>query len=192
MTGRFIAVVGPSGVGKDSVMEGLAAEDPSEDGPGAHAGQRRTVTTRAVYLVDRPPEQAAGGGTALPGCRVRVLQTARWVVPAADMVHRNFDLLLGGDRDAAGASIPHSTRKVRIASTGTPSSFHTSRIWVRGLSPAPARSSLGRSAADDSRCSLARRAIGRRARRAGARARRPAQPAAARARRGFALDVPGA
>lgn len=29
MTGRFIAVVGPSGVGKDSVMEGLAAADPS-------------------------------------------------------------------------------------------------------------------------------------------------------------------
>ena len=29
MRGRFIAVVGPSGVGKDSVMEGLAAADPS-------------------------------------------------------------------------------------------------------------------------------------------------------------------
>ena len=29
MTGRFIAVVGPSGVGKDSVMEGLAAADPT-------------------------------------------------------------------------------------------------------------------------------------------------------------------
>jgi ribose 1,5-bisphosphokinase len=28
MTGRFIAVVGPSGVGKDSVMEGLAAHEP--------------------------------------------------------------------------------------------------------------------------------------------------------------------
>ncbi len=28
MTGRFIAVVGPSGVGKDSVMEGLAAVEP--------------------------------------------------------------------------------------------------------------------------------------------------------------------
>ena len=28
MTGRFIAVVGPSGVGKDSVMEALAAHDP--------------------------------------------------------------------------------------------------------------------------------------------------------------------
>ncbi|MEO0401066.1 MAG: phosphonate metabolism protein/1,5-bisphosphokinase (PRPP-forming) PhnN [Pseudomonadota bacterium] len=28
MTGRFIAVVGPSGVGKDSVMEGLAALEP--------------------------------------------------------------------------------------------------------------------------------------------------------------------
>ena len=28
MTGRFIAVVGPSGVGKDSVMQGMAARDP--------------------------------------------------------------------------------------------------------------------------------------------------------------------
>lgn len=28
MTGRFIAVVGPSGVGKDSVMQALAAHDP--------------------------------------------------------------------------------------------------------------------------------------------------------------------
>lgn len=28
MTGRFIAVVGPSGVGKDSVMEAMAARDP--------------------------------------------------------------------------------------------------------------------------------------------------------------------
>lgn len=29
MTGRFIAIVGPSGVGKDSVMEALAATDPA-------------------------------------------------------------------------------------------------------------------------------------------------------------------
>ncbi|TYB86651.1 phosphonate metabolism protein/1,5-bisphosphokinase (PRPP-forming) PhnN [Oceaniovalibus sp. ACAM 378] len=28
MSGRFIAVVGPSGVGKDSVMQGIAARDP--------------------------------------------------------------------------------------------------------------------------------------------------------------------
>lgn len=28
MTGRFIAIVGPSGVGKDSVMEAMAARDP--------------------------------------------------------------------------------------------------------------------------------------------------------------------
>lgn len=45
MTGRFIAVVGPSGVGKDSVMEALAAADP------------RYVLARRV--ISRPSE--AGG-----------------------------------------------------------------------------------------------------------------------------------
>ena len=30
MTGRFIAIVGPSGVGKDSVMEALAEADPKK------------------------------------------------------------------------------------------------------------------------------------------------------------------
>ena len=39
MTGRFIAIVGPSGVGKDSVMAGLAASDP-------RLGMVRRVITR--------------------------------------------------------------------------------------------------------------------------------------------------
>ena len=34
MQGRFIAVVGPSGVGKDSVMAALAARDPAAVGEG--------------------------------------------------------------------------------------------------------------------------------------------------------------
>ena len=45
MSGRFIAVVGPSGVGKDSVMEAMAARDP------------RIVLTRRV--ITRPSD--AGG-----------------------------------------------------------------------------------------------------------------------------------
>jgi ribose 1,5-bisphosphokinase len=45
MTGRFIAIVGPSGVGKDSVMQALAARDP------------RIVLARRV--ITRP--SAAGG-----------------------------------------------------------------------------------------------------------------------------------
>ena len=43
MTGRLIAVVGPSGVGKDSVMAGLVA-----DGPGLMLARR--VITRAAEL----------------------------------------------------------------------------------------------------------------------------------------------
>lgn len=43
MTGRFIAVVGPSGVGKDSVMAAMAARDP-------HLHLARRVITRPSHM----------------------------------------------------------------------------------------------------------------------------------------------
>lgn len=61
MTGRFIAVVGPSGVGKDSVMEGLAAVDPN------------IVLARRV--ITRNPQ---AGGEDFEGVSVEVFEARAW------------------------------------------------------------------------------------------------------------------
>ena len=57
MTGRFIAIVGPSGVGKDSVMEALAAAEPSLKlvrrvitRPGDAGGEEFDAVTEAEFL----------------------------------------------------------------------------------------------------------------------------------------------
>ncbi|MFT7596938.1 MAG: ribose 1,5-bisphosphokinase [Paracoccaceae bacterium] len=60
MTGRFIAIVGPSGVGKDSVMEGMAARDP------------RLALTRRV--ITRP---STAGGERFEGVSVQQFKTRR-------------------------------------------------------------------------------------------------------------------
>lgn len=60
MTGRFIAIVGPSGVGKDSVMEAMAARDP-----------RLTLARR---VITRP---TAAGGEQFEGISVAEFEARR-------------------------------------------------------------------------------------------------------------------
>ena len=98
MMGRFIAVVGPSGVGKDSVMEGLAAADPS--------------LCLARRVISRP---ATLGGEAFDGVSERAFRKAEddgafilswhahgwhYGIPQSVAIYADFDIELRRDKAA--------------------------------------------------------------------------------------------
>ena len=133
MTGRFIAIVGPSGVGKDSVMEALAAADPSLKlvrrvitRPGDAGGEAFDAVTEAGFLQRKARGdfvlswQAHGLRYGIPATTMHdvvqgrdvVANLSRSVLPAAKAVFPRFQVIvLSASRDVLAARLAARDRE---------------------------------------------------------------------------------